>query len=401
MNARDLRVFEEWARHAMTKVNGNILITTLSAANFAIGMGAFVVVGVLTPIGQDLTMTPGEVGFVLTAYAIAYAILSPLLVALTGSWSRRTVLLLGMSLFGLGAALSALSETATMLYISRIVAAAGGGMFTPVAASVAFSVSAPEDRNKALSKVFFGLTLAQAIGVPAGAYIAYTFGWQAAFIVVAVLALVSIALCFYLMPKDVAFQVNTLQTLRDALLDWRSMLSVFFTTTYLAAIYIVFTYLALLIEERQDFARDGVSLFLLIRGIGAVNGNWFGGQLSDRFGPDKTLVILCVGHILMLPLFSLLPLPVIVLAVLCYVWSAFGWAFMTAQQNRLITQTPERQSVVLSLNAAAVYIGASLGSYAGGHVLQALGMDMLGIIAALAMVFALGHLLVSQTVART
>ena len=68
----------------MTKAKAAILIATLSAANFAIGMGAFVVIGVLTPISEGLAMTKQEAGFVLTAYAIAYAILSPLLVAFTG-----------------------------------------------------------------------------------------------------------------------------------------------------------------------------------------------------------------------------------------------------------------------------------------------------------------------------
>ena len=58
----------------MTKAKAAILIATLSAANFAIGMGAFVVIGVLTPISEGLGMTSQEAGFVLTSYAIAYAV---------------------------------------------------------------------------------------------------------------------------------------------------------------------------------------------------------------------------------------------------------------------------------------------------------------------------------------
>ena len=288
----------------MPKAKAAILIATLSAANFAIGMGAFVVIGVLTPISEGLAMTKQEAGFVLTAYAIAYAILSPLLVAMTGTWSRRTVLLAGMSLFGLGAALTALATDTALLYAARVVAAAGSAMFTPVAASVAFSVSAPEDRGKALSNVFFGLTLAQALGVPAGAFVGYTFGWQAAFIVVAVLAAASVALCIALVPKAVAFQVNSLKTLGEALADWRSMLSVLYTATFLGAIYILFTYFAPLLEAKQGFDRNGVSLFLLMLGLGAVNGNYMGGRLNDRLGSARTLKILCPGQMVLLSLFS-------------------------------------------------------------------------------------------------
>lgn len=382
----------------MTKAKAAILIATLSAANFAIGMGAFVVIGVLTPISEGLGMTSQEAGFVLTSYAIAYAILSPLLVAITGTWSRRTVLLIGMSVFGLGAALTALATDTTLLYAARVVAAAGSGMFTPVAASVAFSVSAPEDRGKALSSVFFGLTLAQALGVPAGAWIGYTFGWQAAFIVVAVLAAASVALCLALVPKTMAFQVNSLKTLSEALADWRSMLSVLYTATFLGAIYILFTYFAPLLEARQGFDRNGVSLFLLMLGLGAVNGNFLGGRLNDRLGSALTLKILCIGQMVMLSLFSFLPMPVVFLAIMGFVWSSFGWSFMAAQQTRLVLQTPERQSVVLALNAASIYIGASLGSFIGGQVLKVWGLDALGLAAAGAMVFAFGHLLLSERV---
>ncbi len=388
------------ANTALSSEKPALLIAALSAANFAIGMGAFVVIGVLTPISQGLSMTKQEAGFVLTAYAIAYAILSPLLVALTGKWQRRTVLLTGMGLFCMGALLSALSTDSTLLYLSRIVAAAGGGMFTPVAASVAFSISAPANRGKALSDVFFGLTLAQAIGVPAGSFIGYTFGWEVAFIIVSLLAAVSFALCSRLVPRSVAFQVNSLATLGEALADWRSMLSVLFTSTFLGAIYVVFTYLAPLLEATQGFDRNGVSLFLLMLGLGAMNGNFIGGRMNDRLGSGRTLMILCLGQIVMLSLFSYLPMPIGILAVMGFVWSSFGWSFMAAQQTRLVLQTPERQSVVLALNAAAIYVGASLGSYVGGHVLEIWGIDALGFAAAGAMVIALGHLIVSEKMAR-
>ncbi|MGL4491178.1 MAG: MFS transporter, partial [Rhizobiaceae bacterium] len=200
--------------------------------------------------------------------------------------------------------------------------------------------------------------------------------------------------------KAVAFQVNSLSTLAEALTDWRSMLSVFYTATFLGAIYIVFTYLAPLLEAKQGFDRNGVSLFLLMLGLGAVNGNFIGGRVNDKLGPHRTLMILCLGQIIMLPLFSLLPMPVVMLAVAGFIWSSFAWSFMAAQQTRLVLQTPERQSVVLALNAAAVYIGASLGSYAGGYVLSGWGIDALGWAAAGAMVFALGHLVLSEKVAR-
>ena len=137
-------------------------------------MGAFVVIGMLNPLADGLGLGISEAGWVMTVYALAYAVGSPIVVSLTGNWSRRFVLTLGLVLFGMAAVASALSLSAAPLYAARGLAALGAGLFTPVAAAVAATTSPPEQRGKSLAAVFFGLTLAQVLGIPAGSFIAYT-----------------------------------------------------------------------------------------------------------------------------------------------------------------------------------------------------------------------------------
>jgi predicted MFS family arabinose efflux permease len=53
---------------------------------------------------------------------------------------------------------------------------------------------------------------------------------------------------------------------------------------------------------------------------------------------------------------------------------------MAPQQARLAALDPARAPVVLSLNAAAIYVGASLGTFSGGLVLDRTGLwAMLGV----------------------
>ncbi|MGB3405977.1 MAG: MFS transporter, partial [Jannaschia sp.] len=75
------------------------LIPVLSGANFVIGMGAFLVIGALGPLARDLELSPARAGWVMTSYALAYAVLSPLLVSATGGLGRRRVMALGMAVF--------------------------------------------------------------------------------------------------------------------------------------------------------------------------------------------------------------------------------------------------------------------------------------------------------------
>ncbi len=383
-------------------VRAGPLIALLSAGNFVIGIGAFVVVGLLGPITGGLGLSAGQGGLIMTAYALAYMVGSPLGVALTGGLSRRGVLAGGMALFALGAGLSALAGDLSTLLAARVVAACGAGLFTPVAAGVAVAVSAPEMRGRALSNVFLGLTLAQVVGIPIGGWLGFTFGWQAAFIITAGLAVLCLAGLLALVPRDLAFQVQRLGALWDAVRDLRGLTVILFTATFLGAVYILYTFIGLLLSQSMGYGRDGVTGFLAVYGLGAVLGNLAGGRLADRIGPGRTLTLVACSQIVLLPVFSFLPLPDAAVYALGFLWALFGWSFLVPQQSRLVALAPARQTVTIALNASAIYLGASVGSAIGAAVVEGAGVDALGIAAAVAMLPVLAHLaLTLRLVARS
>ncbi len=372
------------------------VVGVLSTSNFAIGMGAFIVVGVMTPVATEFALSKTASGLLLTIYALAYAIGSPLSIALTGRLSRVRVLTIGMSIFMVGALLAAFAPDPLTLYASRIVAALGAGMFTPVTSVVAMALVPPARRGKALAQVFIGFTLAQVLGVPIGSFIGYTFGWQIAFALVAVLSLLCLIGVTRLVPQTLSVPANSLTTLVQTMRNPPVMNAVMFTASYITCAYVLFTLIAPLLEEQMQYSRNGVTALLALYGLGAVLGNILGGRLTDRIGPYRSLIIACVSQTLLLPFFSVLPLPDLLLFAIAIVWSTFGWSFMVPQQARLVAAAPDGQSVVLALNAAAVYVGASVGSTLSGLISEAYGLNMLGLAAALCAILALFHLLLSE-----
>ncbi|MDP5334268.1 MAG: MFS transporter, partial [Paracoccaceae bacterium] len=289
------------------------------------------------------------------------------------------------------------------LHASRILAAAGAGIFTPVAAAVAAGLGAPGNRAKALAAVFFGMTMSQVLGLPLGSFVAYTFGWRAAFAVVLIVLLPCLWLIWTIVPRGLSFQPVTLHDLTRMMRNARLMLAAGFTASFLTAGYVVNTFLAPLLSQSLGWGRDGITLALLVCGIGAVLGNMMGGALSDRIGPARTLTLLCLAQLVVLPGFSLLPLaggqatPVSGLLAmgLLLLWSVFGWSFMAAQQARLIGLAPDAAPVMLALNAAGVYVGAALGSAIGSLVLAGFGLAPLGLVAGALVLVALAHLRLS------
>ncbi|WP_162164308.1 MFS transporter [Roseivivax isoporae] len=376
------------------------MIWTLSACNFVIGMGAFVVIGFLRPVADAFAVSSGTAGWLMTVYALSYAVLSPVLVSLTGAVGRRRVLAAGLAIFALGMALCALAPSLPVLMGARALAAAGAGMFTPVSAAVAAALSPPETRGRALAAVVFGLTLAQVAGVPAGGWIAYTFGWRAAFWVVLAVALAGIWLVWTRVPRGLRFRPVALSDLGIVLRDGLVMGAILFTTSFLGAIFVLYTFVGPLLSETMGWGRDGVTLALVVFGVGAVIGNLGGGWMADRLGAVPTMVTLCIAQIVLMPAFSGLPYPPALVLLLCFVWSLVGWSFMAGQQVRLLSLAPEEASVVLALNAAAIYVGSAIGSAVGGAVLSSAGTGALGVAGGIAAFLALGHILWSHRAAR-
>ena len=222
----------------------------------------------------------------LTSYAIAYALLSPIGAALTGSLPRRTVLVAALGLFCVGSLLSALSTSLLMLTASRLLVAFGAALYTPLSAGVAVAVTPPEQRGWALAKVFGGMTMAQVAGVPLGAWLAYRFGWHAPFFLAAALAALCAAGAAAGDPAATAVSIRQCAApIIGALGNARLMVSVTFTATLMAAVYVVFTYFAPLIEASAGSNPETRTLYLVLFGLGAMGGNFMGGYLSDRVGP--------------------------------------------------------------------------------------------------------------------
>ena len=372
----------------------------LAFANFVVGVGVFVVIGVLAPITRDLGMSKAESGWAMGAYALAYALTSPLIIAASGRIDRRVVVAVGLGVFVLACAATALATSAPALFAARVLAALGAGVVTPVAAGIAVASAAPEERGKALSFVFTGMTFAQALGIPAGAWLGYAWGWRVVFWSAAVLSALAVLWVLARVPRGVAFQTSSLRQLARIVASPLHVVAATFTATFLGAAYVVYTFFGPLAEMRLNMGRDGVALMLAAYGAGAVVGNVAGGRMTDRLGPDRTLALIALAQIVLTPLVTLTPFGLAGGMALAFLWSLCGWSFMAPQQTRLITVDPQAQGVMLALNAASIYVGSAVGSVVGGFVYAHWGLAATGPAAAALCALALAQLLVSIRMAR-
>jgi predicted MFS family arabinose efflux permease len=350
----------------------------LSIANFAQGLGAFCVIGIVAHVAGDMHVPMHEAGLLVSLYALVYAVSSPLLVAGFGTADRRKVLIAGLGFLAVGAGGSALAPNFAVLLFCRALMAIGGGLITPVAAAIGVATSGPAERGRVLATIFSGLALAQALGVPAGAWLGGILSWRATFGFVCLVATLSLIGAIKLVPRHVRVETASLATLGSVLRQPRSMLAVGFIVLFIGSNFTLLTYLSPFLAERFHLSSTQVAAVLVLYGAAAVVGNTTGGALTDKLGPVRTLVLLCLVMLCVLPTLTLANLPLLATLPLLFTWSLFGWSVHVPQQARLAQLDPPRASVLLSLHSAAIYIGSSIGATLAGHVLRVSDQHWLG-----------------------
>ena len=362
------------------------ILFLLAACNLVIGTGAFGLTGILQPVADSLGVSVAAVGQSMTAYAMATALLAPLLLVATGRWSRRAALQLALLTFASGVLVCALAGSLGGLLLGRVLMGAGA-VFTPIAAGIAVAVVEPVRRGQALSLVFLGMSLSYVIGLPLGAWLGLRFGWRVPLAGVAALTVLMLVLVSVSIPRRLDAPGASFTGLGAVLRQPEVLRSLGLTLMYFSAIFTVFAYSGPVLLALNPMGSEKLSLTLMAFGLSGVAGTLSGGWASDKFGPARTLRVqlaVLTGMMLLVPLtqghYALM------LAVFL-VWGVAGFGMMSPTQARLAAVSHHQAPILFSLNTSMLYFGTALGAAVGGAAGAAFGYAPLAWVGA---VFALG-----------
>jgi predicted MFS family arabinose efflux permease len=370
----------------------------LAVAAFAIGTESFVIAGLLPVIATDMQISVAATGQLVTVYALAYAIGSPILAVTFNDLDRRNVLILALCCFIAGNLLAVAAATFVMLMASRMLMALGAGLCMPTAIGVAVAIAPPERRGRAVALVTSGITVATVVGVPLGSLIGNAFGWRATFGLVAVLGGVALAGLLFGLPRGLPRTTATLGQRLAVARHGGVLYALAITALWAIGGFTVFTYLSVPLRGLGFNASD-ISFALLIFGSAAAIGNMLGGILADRIGPIPAATLGLAGMAMALILQSIVlkfatpEQARYILLLLLFCWGIAGWTFYPAQVASIMRIDPQASIIALSLNASAMYLGFAIGGATGGIVLSLLGPSDLGWIGGSSVAAALALLL--------
>ncbi|MFE2940174.1 Cmx/CmrA family chloramphenicol efflux MFS transporter [Streptomyces sp. NPDC059255] len=348
-----------------------LAVHILGLSVFALGTSEFMLSGLLPPLAADMGVSIPTAGLLISAFAIGMVVGAPLLAVATLRLPRRTTLIALISVFGLGQVAGALAPSYEVLFASRVISAFACAGFWAVGASVAIAMVAPTARARAMAVMIGGLSIANVLGVPAGAFLGEHLGWRSAFWAVGAASAVALAGVVTLIPR-IPLPAEKPRLKRELTIyrDRQVWLSIAVTALAAGGVFCAFSYLAPLLTDVAGLDSGWVPTVLALFGIGALVGTALGGRYADAhlFGVLLSGTAASTVLLVLLALTAGSPVAVVALTFLLGVSAFYTAPALNARMFNIAAAAP---TLAGATTTAAFNLGNTGGPWLGGTVIDA------------------------------
>jgi DHA1 family putative efflux transporter-like MFS transporter len=347
-------------------MNNTWKIYMLTLISFLVGTSQFVIVGILDKVAASVGVSVSTAGQLITAFSLANAIGTPVVMVATAKMDQRKQLLLALAILLLGIVTTLALPGFGFLMAARVVLGVGTGVFIVTAYSTAAKLAPPGRQGGAMSNVAMGFSASLVFGVPIGRIVAATYDWKAIFWGLGLFILLAIFAVARTIPATEGEAPLPLGK-QFALLKKPKIAVALGVTFFVFISYsVVNTYITPFLNSVMPLSDREVSVVLFALGIASLIGSKLGGFLADRIGTDRTLVSSMAIQVFALALVSTVSGSVIVTIALFMLWTIAAWTFGPTQSYNLASLAPEASGIMLSLNSSFVQLGFAVGAGIGG-----------------------------------
>ncbi|MEF3355902.1 MFS transporter [Paenibacillus sp. GYB006] len=361
------------------------LIFSFTFMAFILGTTEYVIVGLLSEIAGDFGVTLAAAGILISGFALAYAIGTPLILSVLGHLPKRLLLLTGITLIIVLNMLSAVSTSFAFLMGTRVVTAILCGLSLSLAISVASDYVEKARRGRAISYILGGFTIANVFGVPIGTLVGQHFDWPATFILVSILGAGALLLNWIYIPRDIPIVNVSAKEQFVLLTNYRILLAFFIPAMGTAAIFTVFTYITPIMGKVMQLPSSLFSTVLFAYGLVTIVSNLIGGRIAsgDYVGKLRIVFILQAVIFILFGLTAALPviglISLILIALTSYILNASTQLYLI---DLAYMYVPKAKDFATSLMPVANNLGIAIGSFIGGLMIDISGLRALPWVAA-------------------
>ena len=349
-------------------------LLALAGATFGYVTSETLPVGLLPQISSDLSVSAGQVGLLLTAYAFVAAVTAIPLTAWTTGMHRDRLILAVLLIFVLSQFGAAAAPNYACLMGARVVCALGHGLFWSIVAPIATRLAPPGHAGRATAAVFIGNSLALVAGLPLGTLLGQLGGWRVAFLLTGGFATVTLLTLRRVLPalpgaESAGFSPELLRRLARP-----HLLAVYAITIALViGQFAAYSYLAPIVQAHGGITGSGYSALLLVYGALGLVAVVVLGRLVDSH-PRRSFAVPMATIAIATAVLSLVGHSTVLTTITVLAWGGAFTAIPVMLQAAVLrwSQDPDVASAVY---VVAFQIGIGGGAALGGVLVDGGHLD--------------------------
>jgi len=341
-------------------------IYILATITFIVGLAELIIGGILPLIADDLDVTLGRAGLLITAFSLSFSITGPALLSLTSKVERKKLIIIVLVFFLLSNLLAIISTDFSLLLLARVLSAMFAALLISLCLTIASQICSVANRSRAIGTVLMGVSASLVLGVPFGLLLGNEWGWRAPFILIIVMIIILIIFISFSINKIEARESLPLKSQIKALGHPKIILIQSVSILFFVGHLTLYAYLTPFLQSTMNLTGNSLSIMYLFFGIAAICGSWYGGYASDRYGTGKTIIIVISLFAVALLTIPLLTSQTVMLVIVLLIWNFLSWTLTPAVQGHLIYIAPKTSDIQQSVNNSSTHVGMAIGSFVGG-----------------------------------
>ncbi len=350
-----------------------LAVTAVGLATFSVVTTEMLPVGLLTPIADTLDTSTGTAGLMISLPALLAALFAPLVVIASGGMDRRRILCGLLGLLVIANIATALAPSMGWMLAARILVGFCMGGIWAIAGGLASRLVPGHAIGLATSIIFGGVAAASVLGVPLGALIGEFAGWRLAFGSMALLSGLVLAVHLAVIPSLPVASSATVRQFDEQLRNRKLQVGLILTLLLVAGHFMVFTFVRPLLLSVSGFDAQWIGALLFAYGIAGIAGNFLAGIGAAR-RTALNLTAIALGLLLTPVLFLTVGDSHIGGGVVLLAWGLAYGGVSVGLMTWMMKAAPGAVEIATALYVGVFNIGIALGSWAGGKVVDGLGL---------------------------
>ncbi|MDH6279560.1 MFS transporter [Prescottella agglutinans] len=357
-------------------MKSRLLIPVLALGVFGIITTEMGIVGVLPQISEKFGVSTSAAGWLVGVFALVVAVTGPFMTLFASGVDRKTVLLVAIAVFAVSNVIYATTSSFEVMFAFRIIPAVAHPVFFAVALASAVRLAPPGKATAATTKVFAGVTVGFAFGVPLTSYLAENFSVSTAFLFGALVNILAFIGILALLPSSPVTQRMSYGAQVGILRRPRVWLTILSVTLVFAAMFSVYGYFARYLGDVTGMSGSWISAMLLAFGVVMIFGNFvFGAMLGKSV--VRTVVVFPLLYIVVYVMVYLVGPYFVPMIVGVLIWGVVHSGGLVVSQSWIGRDAADAPEFGNSLFISFSNLGITLGTVVGGWFLEHLGMHQL------------------------